>query len=73
MQIKYTTQAHQTKAIESIVSLFQGQSRQVCEYDIFDGEAETSMHLALNLYPLTLEAALNRQNLFFQKNYKIKT
>lgn len=39
MQIKYTTQPHQTKAIESIVSLFQGQSRQVCEYDIFDGEA----------------------------------
>lgn len=39
MQLKYTIQPHQTKAIESIVSLFQGQSRQVCEYDIFDGEA----------------------------------
>lgn len=39
MQIKYTTQRHQTKAIESIVELFRGQSRQVCEYDIFDGEA----------------------------------
>jgi type III restriction enzyme len=39
VQIKYTTQIHQTKAIESIVSLFQGQSRQVCEYDILDGEA----------------------------------
>lgn len=39
MQIKYITQPHQTKAVDSIVSLFQGQSRQVCEYDIFDGEA----------------------------------
>ncbi|MEA3490698.1 MAG: DEAD/DEAH box helicase family protein [Campylobacterota bacterium] len=39
MQIKYTTQPHQTKAIESIVELFRGQSRQVSEYDIFDGEA----------------------------------
>ncbi|HHD79027.1 MAG TPA: hypothetical protein ENK98_05260 [Epsilonproteobacteria bacterium] len=39
MQLKYTNQPHQTKAINSIVSLFQGQSRQVCEYDIFDGEA----------------------------------
>jgi type III restriction enzyme len=39
MQLKYTTQPHQTKAIASIVDLFQGQSRQVCEYDIFDGEA----------------------------------
>ena len=39
MQLKYSTQLHQIKAIESIVSLFQGQSRQVCEYDIFDGEA----------------------------------
>ncbi len=39
MQIKYTTQSHQTKAINTIVDLFQGQSRQVSEYDIFDGEA----------------------------------
>ena len=39
MQLKYITQPHQTKAIESIVSLFQGQNKQVCEYDIFDGEA----------------------------------
>ncbi|AKF25356.1 hypothetical protein YH65_08115 [Sulfurovum lithotrophicum] len=39
MQLKYTTQPHQTKAITSIVDLFQGQNRQVCEYDIFDGEA----------------------------------
>ena len=37
--IKYTTQSHQTKAINTIVDLFQGQSRQVSEYDIFDGEA----------------------------------
>ncbi|PHS40360.1 MAG: hypothetical protein COB07_04495 [Sulfurovum sp.] len=39
MQIKYISQPHQTKALNSIVDLFQGQSRQVCEYDILGGEA----------------------------------
>ena len=38
MQLKYTTQLHQTKAIDSIVDLFQGQSKQICGYDILDGE-----------------------------------
>lgn len=48
MQLKYITQPHQTKAIASIVGLFEGQSRQVCEYDIFDGEAVCGNGYILN-------------------------
>ncbi len=39
MQLKYTSQPHQTKAIASIIDLFQGQIKQESYYDILDGEA----------------------------------
>lgn len=48
MQLKYTKQPHQTKAINSIVELFQGQIKQESCYDIFDGEAVCSNHLTLD-------------------------
>jgi len=48
MQIKYTSQPHQTKAINSIVDLFLGQIKLDSEYDIFDGEAVCSNTLTLS-------------------------
>ena len=48
MQLKYTKQPHQTKAINSIVELFQGQIKQESSYDIFDGEAVCSNALSLD-------------------------
>ena len=53
MHIKYITQSHQTKAIESIINLFQGQIKQESCYDILDGEAVCS-----NGYLLDEEAIL---------------
>ncbi len=48
MQLKYTKQPHQTKAINSIVELFQGEVKQESCYDIFDGEAVCSNSLTLD-------------------------
>jgi len=48
MQIKYISQSHQTKAINSIVDLFLGQTKLDSEYDIFDGEAVCSNTLTLD-------------------------
>ena len=48
MQIKYISQPHQTKAINSIIDLFQGQIKQTSDYDIFDGEAVCSNNLSLD-------------------------
>ena len=48
MQLKYKKQPHQTKAINSIVKLFQGQIKQESCYDIFDGEAVCSNSLTLD-------------------------
>ncbi len=48
MQIKYISQPHQTKAINSIVDLFSGQVKQTSEYDIFDGEAVCSNNFTLD-------------------------
>ncbi len=48
MQIKYLSQAHQTKAINSTLDLFIGQTKLDSEYDIFDGEAVCSNVLTLD-------------------------
>jgi type III restriction enzyme len=48
MQIKYILQPHQTKAINSIIDLFQGQIKQTSDYDIFDGEAVCANNLSLD-------------------------
>lgn len=48
MQIKYLSQPHQTKAINSIVDLFIGQIKQASDYDIFDGEAVCSNNFGLD-------------------------
>jgi len=48
MQIKYISQPHQTKAVNSIVDLFYGQIKQTSEYDIFDGEAVCSNSFSLD-------------------------
>ncbi|MCF6330150.1 MAG: DEAD/DEAH box helicase family protein [Sulfurimonas sp.] len=48
MQIKYISQPHQTKAINSIVNLFSGQVKQTSEYDIFEGEAVCSNNFSLD-------------------------
>ncbi len=48
MQIKYISQPHQTKAINSIIDLFQGQIKQISDYDIFDGEAVCANNLSLD-------------------------
>jgi len=49
MQIKYLSQPHQTKAINSIVDLFSGQVKQTSEYDIYDGEAVCSNNFSLDI------------------------
>jgi len=48
MQIRYLSQAHQTKALNSIVELFQGEQKQENCYDIFDGESVCSNMLTLD-------------------------
>ena len=48
MKLKYIKQAHQTKAVNSIVELFQGQIKQDSCYDIFNGEAVCSNSLTLD-------------------------
>jgi type III restriction enzyme len=48
VQIKYISQQHQIKAINSIVDLFQGQIKQTSDYDIFDGEAVCANSLSLD-------------------------
>jgi type III restriction enzyme len=48
MEIKYLSQPHQTKAINSIVDLFSGQVKHTSEYDIFDGEAVCSNNFSLD-------------------------
>jgi len=57
MQLKYIKQLHQTKAINSIVELFQGQIKQESCYDIFNGEAICSN--ALNLDKQSILENLN--------------
>jgi len=48
MQIKYISQPHQTKAINSIVDLFQGQIKQTSDYDIFNGEAVVANSISID-------------------------
>ncbi|MDF1884143.1 DEAD/DEAH box helicase family protein [Sulfurimonas sp. SAG-AH-194-C21] len=48
MEIKYLSQAHQTKAINATLDLFLGQAKLDNEYDIFDGEAVCSNVLTLD-------------------------
>ena len=48
MEIKYLSQAHQTKAITATLDLFVGQSKLENEYDIFNGEAVCSNILNLS-------------------------
>ncbi len=48
MQIKYISQPHQTKAIDTTIELFFGQTKLDSEYDIFDGEAVCSNILTLD-------------------------
>ncbi|CAA6808416.1 MAG: Unknown protein [uncultured Sulfurovum sp.] len=48
MKLKYIKQAHQTKAVNSIVELFQGQIKQDSCYNIFNGEAVCSNSLTLD-------------------------
>ena len=48
MQIKYISQPHQTKAVNSIVDLFSGQIKQTSHYDIFDGEVVCSNNFSLD-------------------------
>ncbi len=48
MQIKYISQPHQTKAINSIIDLFQGQIKQTSDYDIFDGEAVCANNISID-------------------------
>ncbi|PHS57926.1 MAG: hypothetical protein COB17_04290 [Sulfurimonas sp.] len=69
MQIKYISQPHQTKAINSIVDLFSGQVKQTSEYDIFDGEAVCANNFSLDTDTI-LENLLNIQN---HNNIKEKT
>ena len=48
MQIKYISQPHQIKAINAITDLFQGQIKQISDYDIFDGEAVCANNLSID-------------------------
>ena len=48
MQIKYTTNHHQTKAINSITELFYTQNKNTNEYDIFDGDAVVANKLSID-------------------------
>lgn len=48
MQIKYLKQQHQEKAINSIIDIFQGQTKTDSYYDIFDGEAVCENELLIS-------------------------
>ena len=63
MQIKYLKQAHQEKAISSIVDIFQGQIKNKSHYNIFDGEAVCSNELLISW-----DEILNNLNAIQNKN-----